>query len=221
MEKSPTAGILVKMVPLDAGWNDLGAWDAVWQVGKPDCQGNVTSGDTLLADTTDTFIHASSRLVGVVGVSNLVVVETPDAVLVVNKAQSQDVKKIVQRLSEQQRPEGSLHRKVHRPWGWYDSIEDGDRFKVKRIQVKPGGSLSLQKHAHRSEHWVVIKGVATIQNGDQKLTLIENQSTYIPPGVTHRLSNFGDTPLEIIEVQSGGYLGEDDIVRFDDSYGRA
>ena len=220
MEKSPAAGILVKMVPLDAGWNDLGAWDAVWQVGEADADGNVVSGDTLLADTSGTFVHATSRLVGVVGVSNLVVVETPDAVLVADKAQSQHVKKIVKQLADQRRSEETLHRKVHRPWGWYDSIDEGERFKVKRIQVKPGASLSLQKHAQRAEHWVVIKGVATIQNGDQKLTLIENQSTYIPQGVTHRLSNLGDVPLEIIEVQSGDYLGEDDIVRFDDSYGR-
>lgn len=220
MEKSPAAGIPIKMIPLDAGWNDLGAWDAVWQVGEADADGNVTSGDTLLADTSGTFVHATSRLVSVVGVSNLVVVETPDAVLIADKAQSQHVKKIVKQLADQGRSEETLHRKVHRPWGWYDSIEEGERFKVKRIQVKPGASLSLQKHAQRAEHWVVIKGVATIQNGDQKLTLIENQSTYIPPGVTHRLSNLGDTPLEIVEVQSGDYLGEDDIVRFDDSYGR-
>ena len=220
MEKSSAAGVPIKVVPLDAGWNDLGAWDAVWQVGEADADGNVTSGDTLLADTSGTFVHATSRLVGVVGVSNLVVVETPDAVLVADKAQSQHVKKIVKQLADQRRSEETLHRKVHRPWGWYDSIEEGERFKVKRIQVKPGASLSLQKHAQRAEHWVVIRGVATIENGDQELTLIENQSTYIPQGVTHRLSNLGGVPLEIIEVQSGDYLGEDDIVRFEDSYGR-
>ena len=220
MEKLPGAAIDIKMVPLDAGWNDLGAWDAVWQVGDADRDGNVTSGDTLLADTTNSYVHASSRLVSAVGVDNLVVIETPDAVLVADKNHSQSVKKIVKQLADQNRAEEILHRKVHRPWGWYDSIDEGLSFKVKRIQVKPGGSLSLQKHAHRAEHWVVIKGVAAIENGDQQLTLVENQSTYIPPGVKHRLSNPGDEPLEIIEVQSGSYLGEDDIVRFDDSYGR-
>ena len=219
MERSPAAGVPIRMVPLDAGWSDLGAWDAVWQVGEHDAQGNVTSGDALVADTTNTFIHASSRLVSAVGVDNLVVIETPDAVLVADKSQSQHVKKIVSQLAQMGRSEETSHRKVYRPWGWYDSIEEGGRFKVKRIQVKPGASLSLQKHAHRAEHWVVISGVAAIQNGEAKLTLTENQSTYIPPGVTHRLSNPGGEPLEIIEVQSGTYLGEDDIVRFDDDYG--
>lgn len=220
MEKSPSVGVGIKMIPLDAGWNDLGVWEAVWQVGDADRDGNVTSGDTLLADTTNSYVHASSRLVSAVGVDNLVVIETPDAVLVADKNHSQSVKKIVKQLADQNRAEEILHRKVHRPWGWYDSIDEGLSFKVKRIQVKPGGSLSLQKHAHRAEHWVVIKGVAAIENGDQRLTLVENQSTYIPPGVKHRLSNPGDEPLEIIEVQSGSYLGEDDIVRFDDNYGR-
>ena len=220
MERSPTAGVDVRMVPLDAGWSDLGAWDAVWQAGSADLDGNVTAGDTLMTDTTNSYIHASSRLVSTVGVDNLVVIETPDAVLVADKAQSQDVKKIVKQLSDKRRTEEILHRKVHRPWGWYDSIDEGERFKVKRIQVKPGASLSLQMHNQRAEHWVVIKGVAEIQNGDQHLRLIENQSTYIPPGVLHRLTNAGDEPLEIIEVQSGAYLGEDDIVRFDDGYGR-
>ena len=221
MERSPAAGVVdVRVVPLDAGWSDLGAWDAVWQVGASDLDGNVTVGDTLMADTTNSYIHASSRLVSTVGVDNLVVIETPDAVLVADKAQSQDVKKIVKQLSDQRRTEETLHRKVHRPWGWYDSVDEGEHFKVKRIQVKPGASLSLQMHHQRAEHWVVIKGVAEIQNGDQHLRLIENQSTYIPPGVLHRLSNAGDEPLEIIEVQSGAYLGEDDIVRFDDGYGR-
>jgi mannose-1-phosphate guanylyltransferase/mannose-6-phosphate isomerase len=220
MEKSPAAGVNIRMVPLDAGWSDLGAWEAVWKVGAPDAKGNVTTGDTLLADTTNTLVHASSRLVSTVGVDNLVVVETADAVLVADRSQSQQVKKIVKQLADQKRSEETLHRKVYRPWGWYDSIDEGERFKVKRIQVKPGASLSLQTHAHRAEHWVVIKGVAEIQNGDQKFRLVENQSTYIPPGTLHRLSNAGDAPLEIIEVQSGGYLGEDDIVRFDDGYGR-
>ena len=220
MERCPESNLEIKMVPLDVGWNDLGAWDAVWQVGQSDINGNVTNGDTLLVDTTNTFVHASSRLVSTVGVSNLVVIETADAVLVADKSQSQNVKKIVNQLAHQKRPEDTLHRKVHRPWGWYDSIEEGNRFKVKRIQVKPGASLSLQKHEHRAEHWVVIKGIAEITNGEQVLTLTENQSTYIPPGTVHRLANPSIEPLEIIEVQSGSYVGEDDIERLEDSYGR-
>jgi mannose-1-phosphate guanylyltransferase/mannose-6-phosphate isomerase len=220
MEKCPGSGIDIKMVPLDAGWNDLGAWDAVWQIGQADISGNVTNGDTLLADTTNTYVHSSSRLVSTVGVNNLVVIETADAVLVADKSQSQHVKKIVSQLAAKNRTEDNHHRKVHRPWGWYDSVDEGARFKVKRIQVKPGASLSLQKHAQRAEHWVVIKGTAEITNGDQILTLTENQSTYIPPGTLHRLSNPGNIPLEIIEVQSGSYVGEDDIERFEDAYGR-
>ena len=223
MEKCPGSNIPLHMVPLDAGWSDLGAWDAVWQVNQDGCQdaqGNVVQGDTLLADTHNTFVHASSRLVGAVGVSNLIIVETPDAVLVADRSQSQNVKKLVQQLEANQREELGLHRKVHRPWGWYDSIDEGERFKVKRIQVKPGASLSLQKHRQRAEHWIVVKGTAEITNGDKVLTLTENQSTYIPLGEVHRLANPGTIPLEIIEVQSGNYLGEDDIVRFEDAYGR-
>jgi mannose-1-phosphate guanylyltransferase/mannose-6-phosphate isomerase len=223
MEKCPGSNIPLHMVPLNAGWSDLGAWDAVWQVnkdGKQDPQGNVTHGDTLLADTRNTFVHASSRLVGAVGVSDLIIVETPDAVMVADRSQSQNVKKLVQQLESQNREELSLHRKVHRPWGWYDSIDEGERFKVKRIQVKPGASLSLQKHHHRAEHWIVVKGTAEITIGDKVLMLTENQSTYIPLGEVHRLANPGTIPLEIIEVQSGGYLGENDIVRFEDTYGR-
>lgn len=210
----------IKMVELDAGWNDLGAWDAVWQVGKQDQAGNVTSGDTLLTNSKNSLIHASSRLVSAVGVENLIIVETADAVLVADRKNSQDVKNIVTQLEVQQREEKNLHRKVSRPWGWYDSVDEGERFKVKRIQVKPGASLSLQMHHHRAEHWIVVKGTAEITNGDKVLILTENQSTYIPQGQTHRLANPGKTPLEIIEVQSGGYLGEDDIVRFEDTYGR-
>jgi mannose-1-phosphate guanylyltransferase/mannose-6-phosphate isomerase len=223
MEKCPGSNFHIHMVPLDAGWSDLGAWDAVWQVnqdGHQDAQGNVVQGDALLADTHNTFIHSSSRLVGAVGVSNLIVVETPDAVLVADRSQSQNVKKLVQQLEDQKREELTLHRKVNRPWGWYDSIDQGERFKVKRIQVNPGASLSLQKHHHRAEHWIVVKGTAEITNGDKVLLLTENQSTYIPLGEVHRLANPGTIPLEIIEVQSGSYLGEDDIVRFEDTYGR-
>ena len=211
----------IKMVELDAGWNDLGAWDAVWQVGKQDGEGNVTSGDTLLTNTKNSLIHASTRLVSAVGVENLIIIETADAVMVADRANSQDVKHIVNQLEAQQREEKNLHRKVARPWGWYDSVDEGERFKVKRIQVKPGASLSLQMHHHRAEHWIVVKGVAEITNGDQVIMLTENQSTYIPQGQTHRLANPGKTPLEIIEVQSGSYLGEDDIVRFEDTYGRS
>lgn len=224
MEKCPGSSYPIHMVPLNAGWNDLGAWDAVWQVnqdGHQDAQGNVVQGDALLADTSNTFIHASSRLVGAVGVSNLIVVETADAVLVADRSQSQNVKKLVQQLEAQKREELTLHRKVNRPWGWYDSIDEGERFKVKRIQVNPGASLSLQKHHHRAEHWIVVKGTAEITNGDKVLLLSENQSTYIPLGEVHRLANPGTIPLEIIEVQSGSYLGEDDIVRYEDTYGRS
>ena len=221
IEKCPGSSSTIKMVELNAGWNDLGAWDAVWQVGSQDGNGNVTSGDTLLTNTKNSLIHASTRLVSTVGIDNLVIVETADAVLVADRANSQDVKHIVSQLDLQKRAEKNLHRKVARPWGWYDSVDEGERFKVKRIQVKPGASLSLQMHHHRAEHWVVVKGVAEITNGDQVITLNENQSTFIPQGQTHRLSNPGKEPLEIIEVQSGSYLGEDDIVRFEDTYGRS
>jgi len=210
----------LKMVPLDAGWNDLGAWDAVWNVLPKDEHGNAHVGDVLTTHSRNTLVHASSRLVSLVGVENLIVVETPDAVLVADKSRSQDVKHIVSQLQATKREEHTLHRKVHRPWGWYDSIDEGGRFKVKRIQVKPGASLSLQKHHHRAEHWIVVKGTAEITNGSKVLLLVENQSTYIPLGEVHRLANPGTIPLEIIEVQSGSYLGEDDIVRFEDTYGR-
>lgn len=221
IEKCPESNKFnVKMVELNAGWNDLGAWDAVWQVGKQDENGNVTSGDAIASNSRNSLIHSSSRLVSAVGVDNLIIVETADAVLVADRKNSQDVKHIVNQLEQQKREEKNLHRKVARPWGWYDSVDEGDRFKVKRIQVKPGASLSLQMHHHRAEHWIVVKGVAEITNGDQVITLTENQSTYIPQGQTHRLANPGSSPLEIIEVQSGSYLGEDDIVRFEDNYGR-
>jgi mannose-1-phosphate guanylyltransferase/mannose-6-phosphate isomerase len=221
MEHCPGSAFPIQMVSLDAGWSDLGAWDAVWQVQPKDAQGNARVGDVLHTDSHNTLVYASSRLVALVGVSDLVVVETADAVLVTSKSRSQDVKHIVNQLSAQKREEQTLHRKVHRPWGWYDSIDEGGRFKVKRIQVKPKASLSLQKHHHRAEHWIVVTGTAEITNGDKVLTLTENQSTYIPLGEVHRLANPGTIPLEIIEVQSGSYLGEDDIVRFEDTYGRS
>jgi mannose-1-phosphate guanylyltransferase / mannose-6-phosphate isomerase len=220
MEHCPGSDFSIQMVPLDAGWSDLGAWDAVWNVLPKDEKGNAHTGDVLCTNSQNTLVHASSRLVSLVGVSDLVVIETADAVLVVDKSRCQDVKVIVNALAEQNREEHTLHRKVHRPWGWYDSIDEGGRFKVKRIQVNPKGSLSLQKHHHRAEHWIVVTGTAEITNGDKVLTLTENQSTYIPLGEVHRLANPGSIPLEIIEVQSGSYLGEDDIVRFEDTYGR-
>ena len=220
MERCYGSEYPIKMIPLDAGWSDLGAWDAVWDALPKDENGNVHSGDVLTTDSHNTLVHATSRLVALVGVQNLVVVETPDSVLVTDRSRSQDVKHIVNTLQQQKREEHSLHRKVHRPWGWYDSIDEGDRFKVKRIQVKPGASLSLQKHLHRAEHWVVVKGTAEITCGDKKLRLTENQSTYIPLGEVHRLANPGVIPLEIIEVQSGFYLEEDDIERMEDLYGR-
>ncbi len=221
MEHCPGSAFPIQMVPLDAGWSDLGAWDAVWNVSPKDQNGNAHVGDVLTADSRNTLVHANSRLVTLVGVSDLVVIETADAVLVADKSRSQDVKHIVAQLQNTKREEHTLHRKVHRPWGWYDSIDEGGRFKVKRIQVKPKASLSLQKHHHRAEHWIVVTGTAEITNGDKVLTLTENQSTYIPLGEVHRLANPGTIPLEIIEVQSGSYLGEDDIVRFEDTYGRA
>ena len=221
MERCPGSNFSIKMVELNAGWNDLGAWDAVWQAGSQDGQGNVVSGDVLLSGTRNSLIHSSGRLVSVVGMEDTIVVETADAVLVANKSKSQDVKQIVAMLEEQKRDVKNLHRKVARPWGWYDSIDEDDGFKVKRIQVRPGASLSLQMHHHRAEHWIVVRGVAEITNGDSVVTLTQNQSTYIPKGQTHRLANPGNELLEIIEVQSGSYLGEDDIVRFEDSYGRS
>ena len=221
MEKCPTAPEFdLRMVPLNAGWSDLGAWDAVWQVADKDAQGNGSSGDALLYDCQNSLIHATSRLVGAIGLNDVVIVETPDAVMVAPRSRSQEVKHIVGQLQSSGRSEQNLHRQVHRPWGWYDSIDSGSRFQVKRIMVKPGASLSLQKHHHRAEHWIVVTGTAEVTNGDQVLLLTENQSTYIPVGQVHRLANPGKVPLEIIEVQSGSYLGEDDIVRFEDTYGR-
>ncbi len=220
LEQCPGSDIDIRMVALDAGWNDLGAWDAVWQVATKDAQGNASVGDAIVKDSSNTLVHAHSRLVSVVGLNDVVVVETADAVLVASRERSQDVKLIVQQLGAEQRGEQTLHRKVHRPWGWYDSIDNGPRHQVKRIMVKPGASLSLQMHHHRAEHWIVVSGTAEITNGDKVLLLAENQSTYIPLGQTHRLANPGKVPLEIIEVQSGSYLGEDDIVRFEDTYGR-
>lgn len=220
MERCPGSEFPIRMVPLAAGWSDLGAWDAVWKVLPKDDAGNACLGDVLTTDTRNTLVHASGRLVSLVGVEDLVVIETADAVLIANRSRSQEVKDIVEQLRADNRDEHTMHRKVHRPWGWYDSIDEGSRFRVKRILVKPKASLSLQKHHHRAEHWVVVKGTAEVTCGDKTVLLSENQSTYIPLGEIHRLANPGTIPLEIIEVQSGSYLGEDDIVRMEDTYGR-
>jgi mannose-1-phosphate guanylyltransferase/mannose-6-phosphate isomerase len=221
MERIGTDARLVGVaVPLDAGWSDVGAWDSVWDASSKDGDGNVARGRVLFDGSRDSFAHSDGRLVACVGVSGVVVVETADAVLVAAKDRVQDVKTVVGRLKAQQGSEAEEHRKVGRPWGFYDSLERGERFQVKRIVVKPGGRLSLQMHHHRAEHWVVVRGTALVTRGDERFLLSENQSTFIALGLTHRLENPGKTPLEIIEVQSGSYLGEDDIVRLDDQYGR-
>ena len=213
-------GIAGVVVPLAAEWSDLGAWDALWQIADKDAQGNACQGDVLLEDVQGSLVIATDRMVACVGVSDVVVVETPDAVMVLDKSRTQEVKKIVARLKAEKRPQASAHRKIHRPWGYYDSIDHGERFQVKRIVVNPGASLSLQMHHHRAEHWIVVSGTARVTRGEETFLLSENQSTYIPLGTTHRLENPGRLPLEMIEVQSGSYLGEDDIVRFEDTYGR-
>ena len=209
------------VIQLTAGWSDVGAWDALWKV-LPKCEsGNATRGDVMLEDCRNTLVVSESRLVACVGLSNLVVVETDDAVLVAHHDATQDVKKIVDRLKADKRSVAQWHRKVYRPWGWYDGVDAGARFQVKRIGVKPGAALSLQMHHHRAEHWIVVSGTAKVTRGEEVFLVGENQSTYIPLGVRHRLENPGMVTLEMIEVQSGSYLGEDDIVRFEDSYGRS
>ena len=210
-----------RMVPLDAGWDDIGSWTSLWNVAGKDQQNNVVRGDALLEDCQNCLVHGTSRLVTAVGMEGTIIVETADAVLVMKADKAQDVKKIVTKLVDSGRSEASQHREIYRPWGSYDSIGMGDRFQVKRIKVKPGAKLSLQMHHHRAEHWVVVSGTARVTNGDKTEVLTENQSTYIPLGVVHSLENPGKIPLELIEIQSGGYLGEDDIVRFEDRYGRA
>jgi mannose-1-phosphate guanylyltransferase/mannose-6-phosphate isomerase len=208
------------VIPLAAGWSDVGTWDSLWQVLPKDDEGNVSQGDVLLHDCRNTLAMSGGRLVACVGVEDVVVVETPDAILVVHKNKTQDVKKIVDSLKREGRPEGQLHRKIFRPWGWYDGVDAGERFQVKRIVVKPGAALSLQMHHHRAEHWIVVRGTAQVMRGDTSYLVSENESTFIPLGTRHRLENPGCVPLEMIEVQSGSYLGEDDIVRFEDVYGR-
>lgn len=209
-----------RVVPLDAGWSDVGSWAAIWDIAPKDALGNAARGRVVFDGATACLAHSEGRLIACVGVHDVVVVETADAVLVVDKAHVQDVKNVVQRLRAEHGSEVVNHRKVHRPWGCYDAIDHGDRFQVKRIIVEPGASLSLQMHYHRAEHWVVVRGTARVTCGETVSILSENQSTYIPIGTLHRLENPGKTPLEIIEVQSGAYLGEDDIVRFEDNYGR-
>ena len=217
MEKTQDAVV----IPLDAGWSDVGSWSSLWDIAEKDAQGNAVQGDAMLHDTRNTYVRSEKKLVATVGVEGLVITESDDAILVASKGRVQEVKKIVERLKADGRTEAKLHRKVFRPWGSYDSIDAGERYQVKRITVKPGAQLSLQKHYHRAEHWIVVKGTALVTNGDQEILLTENQSTYIPIGVVHRLENPGKFDLELIEVQSGSYLGEDDIVRFEDTYGRA
>jgi len=216
MEKTDKAVV----VPLDAGWNDIGSWSALSDVSGSDAQSNVVSGDVLIEDSQNCYIRSEHRLVAALGVQDQVIIETADAVLVASRDKAQEVKKIVERLKLDDRSERLHHRRVFRPWGNYESIDEGERFLVKRIVVNPGASLSLQKHKHRAEHWVVVTGTAKVTRGDEVLELHEDESTYIPVGMKHRLENLTDVPLEIIEVQTGGYLGEDDIIRFDDVYGR-
>jgi mannose-1-phosphate guanylyltransferase/mannose-6-phosphate isomerase len=209
------------VVRLDAGWSDVGAWDALWGIEEKDANGNVIHGDVHAADTRNALLIAQHRLLACVGLEDVIVVETPDAVMVAHKDKAQAVGALVANLKAAGRTECLTHRKVLRPWGSYDGIESGERFQVKRIVVEPGASLSLQMHYHRAEHWIVVRGTARVTRGDETYLLTENESTYIPPGTRHRLENPGKLPLEIIEVQSGAYLGEDDIVRFEDTYGRA
>ena len=217
MEKTTDAMV----VPLDAGWSDVGSWSSLADISETDESDNSILGDVLLQDTRNTYVRSEKRLIATIGVEDLIITESDDAILVAHKDRVQDVKKVVERLKAENRSEAKLHRKVYRPWGAFDSIDMGDRFQVKRITVKPGAQLSLQMHHHRAEHWIVVKGTALVTNGDQEILLTENQSTYIPIGTVHRLENPGKFDLEMIEVQSGGYLGEDDIVRFEDTYGRA
>lgn len=217
MEKTNHAAV----VPLSAGWSDLGSWPAVWSVLEQDDDGNAGRGDVLIEASANSYVHAEHRLVSLLGVNDLVVVETADAVLVAHKDKAQDVKTLVDRLKADGRSEATLHRQVFRPWGAYDSIDHGDRFQVKRITVKPGERLSVQMHHHRAEHWIVVSGTARVVIGDEPKLVSENQSVYIPIGTVHCLENPGKVPLELIEVQTGSYLGEDDIVRLEDRYGRS
>jgi mannose-1-phosphate guanylyltransferase/mannose-6-phosphate isomerase len=216
MEKTRDAVVL----PLDAGWSDVGSWSSLFDALPADEQGNVLHGDVLVHDTHDCYVHSSSRLVTAVGMDEHIIVETKDAIMVAPKHRVQDVKELVNMLKKAKRSESAWHREVYRPWGSYDSIDDGDRFQVKHMALKPGGSISLQMHLHRAEHWIVVEGTAKVTCGDQEFLLSENQSTYVPVGAKHRIENPGKVTLHIVEVRSGTYLGEDDIVRYEDNYGR-
>lgn len=216
MEKTGIASV----VPLRSGWSDIGAWDAVWEASKRDAQGNCSKGDVILHNVKNSYVHSTKRLVTVQGLDDVVVIETADAILVTTREQAQQVKQVVNILTSQQRSEVLSHREVFRPWGHYDSVDNGERYQVKRITVKPGHKLSVQLHHHRAEHWIVVSGTANVRIGNTTTLLTENQSTFIPLGVVHALENPGKIPLELIEVQSGSYLGEDDIIRFEDRYGR-
>ena len=221
MEKLTSAtDLIATVIPMDAGWSDVGAWSSLWEVSKQDSDGNAIKGDVYTVDSSNNLITAENRFVATVGVDNHIIVETADAVMIAHKDKSQDVKSIVNWLKESGRNENQVHQRVYRPWGSYESVVSGERFQVKRIIVNPQASLSLQMHHHRAEHWIVVKGTAKVTTNEDVTLLSENESTYIPIGVTHRLENPGMMPLEIIEVQSGSYLGEDDIVRFEDQYGR-
>jgi mannose-1-phosphate guanylyltransferase/mannose-6-phosphate isomerase len=208
------------VVPLDAGWSDVGSWEALYELSEGDQDGNVTSGDALLYDSRNSLVSSESRLVAAVGVDDLVVVETKDAVLVADRKRTQDVKRLVDALNGRDRPETAFHRQVFRPWGSFDSLEHQDGFQVKRLIVNPGAVLSLQLHHHRAEHWVVVRGTARITLNDDEFDLHVNESVHVPVGARHRIANTGAEPVHIIEVQCGDYLGEDDIVRFEDNYGR-
>jgi mannose-1-phosphate guanylyltransferase/mannose-6-phosphate isomerase len=213
-----TARVAVR--PVEYEWSDLGSWKAMWDIGAKDADGNVIHGEAVLEGVRDSYFHSETRLVAAIGLDGIVVVETPDAILVAHHDRVQDVRRIVERLKAQQRAEGVIHRRVHRPWGTYETVDQGERFQVKRITVNPGARLSLQMHHHRAEHWTVVRGTARVTRGEHVLILAENESTFIPLGMKHRLENPGCIPLELIEVQSGSYLGEDDIVRFEDTYNR-
>ena len=217
MEKTQDAVV----VPLDAGWSDIGSWSGLWDIDKRDDMGNSVRGDAILEDTKNCLVYGDERLIATLGLRDIVIVDTKDTLMVAHKDNVQDIKEIVKKLKADERSEFELHREVFRPWGKYDSIDNGERYQVKRITVNPGAKLSVQMHHHRAEHWIVVAGTAEVTNGDKTYLLSENESTYIPVGVIHALKNPGKTPLELIEVQSGSYLGEDDIVRFEDLYGRA
>jgi len=217
MEKTK-AGAVVRT---DMGWSDVGSWSALWDISAKDRQGNVTRGDVHVHETKDSYVWAGSHLVYALGVKDLLVVDTDDALLIADRSRAQEVKDIVERLDRQARTEHISHTRVYRPWGYYETVDGGDRFQVKRLMVKAGQALSLQMHHHRAEHWIVVSGTAKVTRGDDVFVISENESTYIPLGVKHRLENPGKVPLYLIEVQSGGYLGEDDIVRFDDRYRRS